>query len=188
MNKFNWMITQAQIAAGNVDDVVRPVDPAVILNEEIYGLGGAVRLRVEGVTKPADIFANPTARIFFRRLNESWPWSGYFLRLHPVTVDSPTEQIVDTSLFMALIFCRLDQLAYAESGKGVTLRFHGTQFEHQLTELRARAPELAAMTGISSTQIQKRDELIVTSVASFFAAGQTLHPASNRGRKRPPAR
>ncbi len=185
MNK-NWLITRAQIAAGNVDDVVHPVDPAVILNEEIYGLGGAVRLRVEGVTKPADIFADPESRKFFQRLNESWPWAGYFLRLHSVTVNSPPEQIVDMALFMSLIFCRLDELAYAESKQGVTLRFHSEQFAQQLTDLRERAAELASMTGISNTQIQKRDKLIVTSVTNFFAAGQILHQ-SNRRQKNPPA-
>ena len=168
MNKLHWIITQKQIADGKIDDVVSPVDPAIILNDEIYGLAGAVRLRIEGVTKPADLFTNPQARQFFRDLHESWPWAGYFLRLHPVTADSPTEQIIDTSIFMTLIFCRLDELTYAETTHGVGLRFNGEQFKHHLADLRHRAAELAALAGLPDTRIQQRDDLIVKAVANFF--------------------
>jgi hypothetical protein len=52
MNTFNWDMTRAQIAGGDVDNAVQPVDPAIILNSQIYGLAGAVQLRVERVTNP----------------------------------------------------------------------------------------------------------------------------------------
>jgi hypothetical protein len=122
-----------------------------------------VRLRIEGVTKPADVFANPQARIFFHELNEVWPWAGYFLRLHPITINSPMDQIIDTSLFMALLFCRLDHLTYLETQRGVALRFDGHQFKRLLTDLRQRAAELASLTGFPDTSIQQRDNLIMQS-------------------------
>ena len=184
MNTFNWGITRAQIAGGDVDNAVQPVDPAIILNSQIYGLAGAVQLRVEGVTKPADLFANPQARDYFNKLHEAWPWAGYFLRLHPITIDSSKEQIIDTSLFMALIFCRLDDLTYVETEHGVVLRYCGEQLRHHLTDLRRRAAELASLVGVSGAQIQQRDALIMNAVESFFAAGQAVNQAPGRRRKK----
>ena len=186
MNPFNWHITQAQIAGGNVDNVVQPLNPAIILNSQICGLAGAVRLRVEGATKPADLFANPQARNFFNKLHEAWPWAGYFLRLHPITIDSSQEQIIDTSLFMALVFCRLDELTYVETDHGVVLRYQGDQFRHHLTDLRQRAAELASLARVSGAKIQQRDALIINAVASFFAAGQAVNQAPRRRRKKQP--
>jgi hypothetical protein len=183
MNK-NWFITRAQIAEGKVDDALSPVDPAVILTAEIFGLAGAVRLRVEDVAKPADLFANPQNRAFFQELHENWPWGGYFLRLHLITSKSPEEHIIDMGMFMALLLCRVDEITYFESDRGVTLRFNGDQFKHHLDDLRQRAAALASLTGIPEEQIQQRDDLIVQAVASFFAAGQSLQqPSKPRPKK-----
>lgn len=174
MNK-NWFITRALIAGGKVDDAVNPVDPAVILTAEIFGLAGAVQLRVEDVTKPADLFANPQTRAFFKELHENWPWGGYFLRVHLINSKSPQEHIIDMGMFVALLLCRVDKLTYIESDSGVMLRFDGNQFKHHLDDLRQRAAELASLSGIADEQIRQRDELIVQAVASFFAAGQSLN-------------
>jgi hypothetical protein len=94
------------------------------------------------------------------------------------------EQIIDTSLFMALVFCRLDELTYAETEHGVALRFDGDQLRHHLTDLRQRAAELASLAGISGAQILQRDALILNAVASFFATGHAVKQSPHRRRKK----
>jgi hypothetical protein len=175
MNKYNWVITRAQISTGDIDGAIHRLDPAVIPDEEVYGLAGAVRLRVEGLTRLADLIADPTARKFFQALHERWPWAGYFLRLHPITADSPLEQIMDTSLFMALLLCRVDHLTYVETPQGVGLRYDADQFSRHLADLQIYAAQLAELVDFPPTFISQRDALIAQTVDSFFAAGQTVN-------------
>jgi hypothetical protein len=179
----NWLITQQQIAAGDIEGAMIRVDPEQIPDSEIYGLHGLVRLRVEGATGPADIFANPQARIFFRALHGQWPWAGYFLRLAPVTLQSPAQQIIDLGTFMALAICHVDELTYIESPTGVCLKYNGDQLAKHLAELQGRAVELADATGISAAAIRERDALITDSVVSFFDSGTDLYHKQKRRKK-----
>jgi hypothetical protein len=167
----NWLITQAQIASGDIADAIRPVDPEDLAEAELYGLHGCVRLRVEGANGPADLFATPGPRTFFRNLHERWPWAGYFLRLAPISTQSPRQQIIDLSLFMSLALCHMNRLTYVETPKGVGLNYDADELRRHLADLRSRAADLASAAGIPGNEITRRDALITRAVASFFEAG-----------------
>jgi len=98
MKIINWVITQKQITECDIDGAILHVDPEQIPDADIPGLHGAVRLRVEGATGPADIFGNDEARRFFRALHARCPYAGFFLRLKPITKHSSTDQIIDVSV------------------------------------------------------------------------------------------
>jgi len=151
------------------------VDPEQLSNEEAYGLHGMVRLRIENARGPADIFMRPTARSFFRKLHARWPYMGYFLRLAPLTKDSPIDSIVDLSLFLALCLCHCDSLEYCESNHGIGLRFEPSQLSQILVDVQGRAAELAQALDFSPETIAQRNALIIRSVDSFFASGICFH-------------
>ena len=94
LRKKTWLISKAQIGAGDIDSAIFPVDPEQVPDQEIYGLHGVVRLRVEGVKGPIDIFGHPVARKYFQALHQRWPYAGFFLRICPITFESPQPQII----------------------------------------------------------------------------------------------
>jgi len=181
MKKINWLITQKQIADCDVESAILQVDPEQIPDSEISGLHGAVRLRVQGATGAADIFGDTEARKFFQQLHARWPYAGYFLRLKPITENSPPGQIMDVSLFMAVAFCHVKDLACRQTARGIALQYDINQLTKHLAELSFRAMELAEVVGISRQEIQKRDQLITASVISFFDAGHSFIPKANPG-------
>lgn len=182
MKKINWLITQKQIAECDVDSAIIRVDPEQIPDAEIRGLHGAVRLRVEGATGPADIFGKAEARRFFRALHVRWPYPGFFLRLKPITNGSSKDQMIDLSMFMSLALCHVSELSCCQTAKGFGLRYDMNQLSKHLAEVACRAMELADEVGISAEEIEKRDKLITASVISFFAAGCSFVPKTNPGR------
>jgi hypothetical protein len=181
--KKAWFVFQSQIADGDIDGVILPVDPEQIPDVEIYGLHGAVRLRIENTVGPADIFMNPLRRKFFRDLHQRWPWAGYFLQLAPLKRTSTQNHIIDLGTFMALALCHCDSLGYCQSDQGCVLRYNPGELGKILAEFQGRAAELATSVGIPEERIRQRDELISQSVVSFFAAGKALHQR-NKLRKR----
>ena len=185
MKKRNWVITQKQIAECDVDSAIIHLDPEQIADASIHGLHGAVRLRVEGATEPGDIYAKTEARKFFKALHARWPYAGYFLRLRPITLQSPLSQIMDISVFMAVALCHVNDLTCCQTVRGVSLRYDITQLSRHLAELTCRAAELGDVIGLSKEEIRRRDNLISASVVSFFDAGQTFVPTikNNNGRK-----
>ncbi len=184
MKKTNWVITQKQINECDVDSAILHVDPEQIADVQIHGLHGSVRLRVEGATGPADIFGKTEARKFFKALHARWPYAGFFLRLKPITLKSPPDQIMDVSLFMALALCHVTNLSCCQTARGVRLRYDMKQLSRHLAELCCRAMELADCIGISKEEIQRRDNLIMASVVSFFEAGETFAPKIMNNNKR----
>jgi hypothetical protein len=185
MKKANWVITQKQIAECDIDSAIFHVDPEQIADAEIQGLHGAVRLRIEGATGPVDIFGKTEARKFFKALHARWPYAAYFLRLKPITLQSPIPQIMDLSIFMALALCHVQDLACCETASGVCLRYDITQLTRHLAELSCRAAELGDCIGVPKDEIEKRDNLISSSVVSFFDAGQTFVPTiKNKNRRK----
>ena len=180
--KKTWLISQSQISAGDIDGVILRVDPEQIPDADIYGLHGAIRLRVENTNGPASIFMDPTRRRFFRALHKRWPWAGYFLRLAPLKRNSTPDQVVDLGVFMALALCHCNSLEYCESKQGCVLRYGAGELGKILAEFQGRAAELAQTVGIPNDEIHQRDELITDSVVSFFAAGKALHQRNKRGK------
>jgi hypothetical protein len=179
LHKKTWLITKSQIGCGDIDSAILPVDPEQVPDAEIYGLHGIIRLRVEGVKGPIDLFGNPVARKYFQELHKRWPYAGYFLRLCPVTLESPQQQIIDLSMFMALALCHCNHLKYCESKHGIGLQFETSELATILAELQVRAAELADAIGIPTKEIERRDDLISRSVASFFDAGKANFPQQN---------
>jgi hypothetical protein len=171
-----WRITQAQIAELDVDSAILHVDPEQIPDQEIFGLHGAVRLRIEGARGMADVVTNPAARSFVRALHARWPWAGYFLRLAPIKVSTPTSRLVDTSIFIALALAHVDNLTLAETPQGIGLRYDADQFCRHLADLQVRAAQLAEAVDIPPSAICQRETLITQAVASFFAAGKAFNP------------
>jgi len=184
MKKKNWLITQAQIAAHDIDYAIMQVDPEQLSDAQIPGLHGAVRLRIEGTTGPFSIFGDPATRKYFQSLHTRWPYPGYFLRLKPITLDSPREQIVDLSVFMSLAFCHCDRLTYCETKTGVGIQYELSELSKILAEFQGRAAELADVVGIPTQEIEQRDNLIADAVASFFDAGKEIHQQKNQNRNR----
>jgi hypothetical protein len=182
--KKAWFVFQSQIADGDIDGVILPVDPEQIPDAEIYGLHGAVRLRVENTAGPAGIFMNPLRRKFFRDLHQRWPWAGYFLRLTPLKRTSTQNHIIDLGTFMALALCHCDSLGYCESKQGCVLRYGAGELGEILAEFQGRAAELAQSVGIPDDTIRQRDELITDSVVSFFAAGKAVYQRNKRGKRK----
>jgi hypothetical protein len=174
-----WVITQAQIEAGDVERAVMPVDPDQFTESELFQLHGAVRLRFDGAKGIADIIANQAARKFCRQLHVRWPWAGFFLRLKPISAESSVEEILDVSVFMSLIFTHVDRLAFVETPSGVGLRCDAEQLRRHLAELSKRAADLAEVVDIAPIRISKRDALISQTVVSFFRGGET----SRNGRR-----
>lgn len=178
--KKNWLITQAQIAAGDIDSAIIAVDPEQLADAEIYGLAGAVRLRVEGAFGPEDLCCNPAARSFFRNLHQRWPWASYFLRLKPITGHSSLNEIRDISLFMALALCHENELTYLRTSAAATLRFNGDQLAAHFMDLQERAAQLGEAAGYSADQIHRRHDLVLRSVRSFFTVGRAVHRKPNQ--------
>jgi len=160
MNKKFWLITQKHIELGDIESALLAVDPEQLSNEEAYGLHGMVRLRIENARGPADIFMRPTARSFDRKLHARWPYMGYFLRLAPVTEDSPFDNMIDLSLFLSLCLCHCDSLEYCESKHGIGLQFEPSQLSQILVDVQGRATELAQALDFSPESIAQRDVLI----------------------------
>jgi hypothetical protein len=180
LRKKIWVITKAQIGSGNIDNAIFPVDPEQIPDAEIFGLHDCVRLRVEGVKGPVDLFGNPVARKYFVAMHKRWPYAGYFLRLCPITFEPPQQQIIDLSMFMALALCHCNNLVYCESKNGIGLQFETSELATILAEFQGRAAELADAIGIPIKEIERRDDLISRSVASFFDAGKANFPQKNK--------
>jgi hypothetical protein len=176
MRKNYWLITQAQIRAGDIGSAIQSVDPEQISDDTVFGLHGAVRLRIEGAAGMADVIADPATRRYFRALHQRWPWAAFFLRLHPLGAQSPAEEIVDLSVFLSLILVHVDDLTLAETPRGVCLRYNADQFRRQLADLQNRAAQLAEAVDLPRTRISQRDALIARAVTSFFEAGQALNP------------
>ena len=167
-----------------VESAILRVDPEQIADDEVFGLCGAVRLRIEGAQRMVDVIANPASRKFFRALHARWPWAAYYLRLLPLSPKSNPDQILDVSVFVALILVQVDDLALAETPQGIGLRYDARQFSEHLFELQVRAAELAAAVDLPPTFITQRETLVFQAIASFFQAGQALHVPSNRKRKK----
>jgi hypothetical protein len=183
-HKLNWLITQHQISKLSFEDAILPVDPEQLCDAQIFNLRGTVRLRVEGVTGPADLFTLPGPRKFFQALHQRWPYSAYFLRVNPVTPDSVLDEIIDLSLFMALALCNVQQLSFVETARGNLLQYDGRQLSAHLDELVFRASELAGVVDYPATAIARRETLISHAVASFFEAGKALQQKpKNRNKK-----
>ena len=180
LRKKSWLISKAQIGAGDIDSAIFPVDPEQVPDQEIYGLHGVVRLRVEGVKGPIDIFGHPVARKYFQALHQRWPYAGFFLRICPITFESPQPQIMDLSMFMALALSHCDNLLYCETKHGIGLRFETEELAKILAEIQGRAAELADAIGIPAKEIERRDDLISRSVASFFDAGKANFHQQNK--------
>ena len=117
-------------------------------------------------------------------MHARWPWAGYFLRLNPISENSPIEQVVDLSLFMALALCHVDDLTYFESKHGTLLRHNGDQLCKILAEFQGRAAELGTAIGLPDWTIRQRDDPITSAVVSFFTADQSLHHPKPKNRKR----
>jgi len=183
MNKHLWLITQAQIAAGDLDSVLLPLDPEQMPDQTLLGLHGAVRLRVEAATGPADLFAQPQTRQFFRRLHARWPYAGYFLRLKPIRPTSTVDELIDLSLFVAMALCQVDKLTYTETRVGVGLEYDPAQLRQHLAELQDHAAGIGEASGLSAGIIRRREKLINNAVASFFAAGNAFHQNHKRNQQ-----
>ena len=184
MNKLTWLITQKQIAAGDVESAIIPVDPDQVPDDEIIGLHGNLRMRIEGAGGMADVITDPASRKFFRALHARWPWAGFFLRLDPVTPESPDDKVLDLAVFMSLLLVHVDHLTYAESAHGISLRYDANQFSGQLFNVQIRAAQLAGVLDLPPTAINARAALISRAVTSFFEAGQALHPPASTKRKK----
>jgi len=182
MKKDNktWLISKAVIQAGDIEPILLPVDPEQLSDAQIYGLHGQVRLRIPGTNGPQDIFCDPVARAFFRKLHTRWPWAGYFLRLVPITPKSTSEQIVDLSAFMALAFCHCEHLGYCETDNNIGLQYNPGELGKHIAELSGRAEELANIVGIPPKAIKQREILITESVVSFFDYSAHLNPRNRR--------
>ena len=180
LRKKTWLITKSQIGSGDIDSAIFPVDPEQIQEAEIYGLHGLVRLRVEDVNGPIDIFGNPVARKYFVTMHKRWPYAGYFLRLGPITVESPQQQIIDISMFVALALCHCNNLVYCETKHDIGLQFATSELATILAEIQGRAAELADAIGIPAKEIERRDDLISRSVASFFDASKSNFHQQNK--------
>jgi len=113
MNKQTWLITQKQIAAGDVESAIIPIDPDQVPDDEIIGLHGNLRIRIEGAGGMADVITDPASRKFFRALHARWPWAGFFLRLDPINTKSSVDKVVDLAVFMSLLLVHVDYLTYA---------------------------------------------------------------------------
>ena len=184
MNKKTWLITQPQIQNIDIDGAILRVDPEQIPDNEIFGLHGAVRLRIEGAGGIADVIGNPAARKFFRALHVRWPWAAFFLRLQPITATSTTDQVVDLAVFMALALVHVDNLTFAETPQGVAMRYDANQLRNHLIDLHGRAAQLAESVDLPPTAISQRDALISEAVTSFFAAGQAFNQPTKNTRKK----
>ena len=113
MNKQTWLITQKQIAAGDVESAIIPIDPDQVPDDEIIGLHGNLPIRIEGAGGMADVITDPASRKFFRALHARWPWAGFFLRLDPINTKSSVDKVVDLAVFMSLLLVHVDYLTYA---------------------------------------------------------------------------
>jgi len=184
MTKKTWLITQPQIQDVDIDGAILRVDPEQIPDQEIFGLHGAIRMRIEGATGIANVIGNPAARKFFRALHVRWPWAAFFLRLQPITATSTTDQVVDLAVFMALALVHVDNLTFAETPQGVAMRYDANQLRNHLVELQSRAAQLAEAVDLPATAISQRDALISNAVISFFAAGQAFNQPTKNTRKK----
>ena len=184
MTKKTWLITQPQIQNIDIDGAILRVDPEQIPDQEIVGLHGAIRMRIERAAGIADVIGNPAARKFFRALHVRWPWAAFFLRLQPITATSTTDQVVDLAVFMALALVHVDNLTFAETPQGVAMRYDANQLRIHLIDLHGRAAQLAEAVDLPPTAISKRDALVCDAVASFFAAGQAFNQPTKNTRKK----
>jgi hypothetical protein len=184
MYKKTWLISRTQIAAGDVENSILSVDPEQIPEAEIFGLQGAIRLRIEGARGMADVITDPAARKFFRALHARWPWAGFFLRLRPINAASVPDEIVDLSVFMSLLLVRVDRLTFVETPHGTALRHDADQLCEHLFDLQSRAAQLAAIVDLPPTAINQRAALISRAVASFFEAGEALHQTTKTKRNK----
>ena len=182
LKKQSWLITREQIEKLRIDDAILPVDPEQMCDAEIFGLRGAVRLRIEGVHGPADLFAQPRARKFFQALHQRWPFAAYFLKVNPIDAHSSLDQVIDLSLFMGLCLCHVDRMSFMSTARGSVLKYDGNQLEEYLSEITFRAADLAGAVDFPATEIARRDLLISRSVASFFKAGEALHQKTKNQR------
>ena len=174
MTKPTWIITQRQIADLDIDAAILKIP-----EPEIASLAGAVRLRVEEVNRPTDIYLSPIARRFFRNLHKKWPWAAYFLQLHPVDQDSPTESIIDVSMFMSLAFCHIDSFTFAETPDGFALTYDRAHLHRHLAELRRYAIQLAEFLGTPPAEIAMRDQTICRAITSYFDLGRAINQTPN---------
>ncbi len=175
-----WPISRAVIEAGDIEPILIHVDPEQLTEHQIYGLYGQVRLRFPGFNNPVEIFCNPVARTFLRKLHARWPYAAYFCRLAPITLKSPQDQLLDLSTFMAMAFCHCDEITHCETAIGIGVQYNVGMLGKHIAELVGRASELADIVGIPPAEISKREDLISESVVSFFNCGTSVSQ-----RKRP---
>jgi hypothetical protein len=175
------LISKDQIAHLNIDEVILPIDPQQLNNGQIVALRGRVKIRVEGVSGPADIYAQAAPRTFFQHLHQRWPYTAYFMQVCPITLNSPQEEIIDLAMFMAMVLCHVGELTHLETPAGVGLSCNHQQLQNHLNELAFHAAELSRLVEWPATSIAAREALLQKSVASFFNAGKTPR---NKSRKR----
>ena len=176
MHKKVWRITQAQIAARDIDGAILQLDPEQILESRIREWHGGIRPRIEGFNGLVEVITDPLTRKFFRKLHDQWPWAGFFLHVQPITLNSSAEDIIDLSVFMAIALCQLAEIRSIVTPRGIGLHFDTHPLRLHLCDVRERAAQLAGAVDIPAAAIEERDNQICESVASFFRARQKPHP------------
>jgi hypothetical protein len=174
-----WRITRRQISSGDVDGAIVTVDPEQIADREIVRRHGAVRLRIEGFTGPADLCGNLAARKFFRRLHQRWPWAGYFLQLQPVTAGSPVDRIMDVAWFLGRCLCHVRNIAHVRTRDSTRILFQPAQLSCHLVALHTRARQPGNTVDLPAAAIARRDALMVRAITRSFEAGKAHHAQIN---------
>lgn len=164
-----YIFTRAQIASGDVSDFLSRFAPAKLSTAELAGLCGAVRIRLEEPCAAEDIFADLLGRRFFRQFHMSFPYSGYFLRLHPLQSLKPSPAWLDANLFFAISLCNTDvvQARWDRLDQEVTL-FKPEAFVAFMAEIDHHIIGLGKRAGLTAAAIRYRRTVVTRTVRSLL--------------------
>jgi hypothetical protein len=164
-----YIFSRAQIASGDVSDFLSRFDPTKLSTAELAGLCGAMRIRIEEPCAAENIFADLLGRRFFRQLHTSFPYSGYFCRLHPLRSLKPSPALIDATLFFAIALCHTDvvQARWDRFGQEVTL-FKPQAFVAFMAEIDHHIIGLGKRAGLTAPAIRHRRTVVTRTVRSLL--------------------
>jgi hypothetical protein len=164
-----YIFTRAQIASGDVSGFLGRFNPDKLSSAELAGLCGALRIRLQEPISTQEIFADLLGRRFFRRLHASFPYSGYFLRLHPLRSLKPSPSWIDADLFFAIGLCNTDiiQARWDRLGQEVTL-FRPEAFAAFMADIDHHIARIGKRAGLTAPAIRYRRTVVTRTIRSLL--------------------
>ena len=155
-----------------MSDFLGRFDPTKLSANELAGMCGALRVRVEGARSAEEVFGDLRSRQFFRKLHRKFPYLGFFLKLHPVRSPKLSPALIDASVLVAIGLCHTDfVVAHWDSAGQHAILYQISQFETFVKKIDLHIAAIGRNAGLTAPAIEHRRKVVARTIRSFFRLG-----------------